>query len=226
MKHISHIILIFTSILWANDIVAQMPQRIPLTERVNIQMDSARTTQIIDGQWVAVGTNKTHTIQKDFGILFDGKPSYRFELKKEDNTLSGYSKGETKGRAELSYCYATHSDFSKLPDSVYQNAQKMKTVYHYGKGSCSQGASMSYTFSIFVPQSLSPNVSTIFAQWHGMPSRTLVSDPNGKIMRLSTEEFLRLDSLMIFKKTSDTIKSKGLTRKGKQYIKPDSPMVG
>lgn len=92
MKHISHIILIFTSILWANDIVAQMPQRIPLTERVNIQMDSARTTQIIDGQWVAVGTNKTHTIQKDFGILFDGKPSYRFELKKEDNTLSGYSK--------------------------------------------------------------------------------------------------------------------------------------
>lgn len=223
MKHISHIILILTSILWANDIVAQMPQRIPLTERVNIQMDSARTTQIIDGQWVSVGTNKTHTIQKDFGILFDGKPSYRFELKKEDNTLSGYSKGETKGRAELSYCYATHSDFSKLPDSVYQNEQKMKTVYHYGKGSCSQGASMSYTFSIFVPQSLSPNISTIFAQWHGMPSRTLVSDPNGKIMRLSTEEFLRLDSLMIFKKNIGYHKIKRTNKKGKTIYQAGQP---
>ena len=71
----------------------------PLTERVNVQADSARINQIIDGCWVAVGTNKPHAIQRDFTNLFDGKPSYRFELKTEDNTLEGYSKGETKGRA-------------------------------------------------------------------------------------------------------------------------------
>ena len=49
----------------------------PLTERVNVQADSARINQIIDGCWVAVGTNKPHAIQRDFTNLFDGKPSYR-----------------------------------------------------------------------------------------------------------------------------------------------------
>ena len=66
----------------------------PLTERVNVQADSARINQIIDGCWVAVGTNKPHAIQRDFTNLFDGKPSYRFELKTEDNSLDGYAKGD------------------------------------------------------------------------------------------------------------------------------------
>ena len=57
---------------------------VPLTERVNVQADSARINQIIDGCWVAVGTNKPHAIQRDFTNLFDGKPSYRFELKTEE----------------------------------------------------------------------------------------------------------------------------------------------
>ena len=78
----------------------------------------------------------------------------------------------------------------------------MKTVYHYGKGSCPQGSSMSYTFSVYIPHTLDKNVSTIFAQWHGMPSRTLVSDPDGKVMRLSTKEFLELERRMIFKKNT------------------------
>ena len=70
---------------------------VPLTKRVNVQADTARLDQIIDGCWVAVGTNKKHAIQRDFTRLFAGKPSYRFELRKEDNTLEGYGKGETKG---------------------------------------------------------------------------------------------------------------------------------
>ena len=131
---------------------------------------------------------------------FQGQPSYRFELKQDDNTLEGYSKGETKGRAELCYCYAVSDDFKNYPADEYPNAQKMKTVYHYGKGSCPQGSSMSYTFSVYIPHTLDKNVSTIFAQWHGMPSRTLVSDPDGKVMRLSTKEFLELERRMIFKK--------------------------
>ena len=31
---------------------------VPLTERVNVQSDSARINQIIDGCWVAVGSKK------------------------------------------------------------------------------------------------------------------------------------------------------------------------
>ena len=69
---------------------------VPLTERVNVQADSARVNQIIDDCWVAVGTKKPHAIQRDFTRMFNGKPSYRFELKEDDNTLSGYAKGETK----------------------------------------------------------------------------------------------------------------------------------
>ena len=37
-------------------------------------------------------------------------------------------KGETKGRAEFSYCYATSDDFRGLPADVYQKAQITKTA--------------------------------------------------------------------------------------------------
>lgn len=184
----------------ATMLTAQNAKTVPLTERVNVQADSARTHQIIDGRWVAVGTNKPHSIQRDYSILFKGEPTYRFELKAEDNTLEGYAQGETKGRAELSYCYATTHDFKGNKESAYQDAQKTKTVYHYGKGICPQGASQDYEFSVYIPSTLDSNVSTIFAQWHGMPDRTLVSTPDGKVKKLTTEEFLKLYDRMVFKK--------------------------
>lgn len=192
----SFCLLILSSTL----LTAQTGKLVPLTERVNVQGDSARTSQIIDGCWVAVGTNKTHAIQRDYTVPFKGKPSYRFELQTGDNTLEGYGEGETKGRAEFSYCYATTNDFKGQPKSVYTQAQVMKTVYHHGKGICPQGASRDYQFSIYVPSALDANVSTIFAQWHGMPDRTLVSTPEGEVKKLSVEEFLALSERMTFKK--------------------------
>lgn len=188
------------ALLYLSSFGALYAQTVPLKERVNVQADSARISQIIDSRWVAVGTDKPYTIQLDYSCLFQGNPSYRFELKEGDNTLEGYSKGETKGRAELCYCYAVSEDFRGLPGDEYSKAQRMKTVYHYGKGSCPQGSSMSYTFSIYVPHTLDRDVSTIFAQWHGMPSRTLVSSPDGTVMRLSADEFLEIEKRMIFKK--------------------------
>lgn len=172
----------------------------PLTERVNVQGDTARTCQIIDNEWVAVGTNKPHAIQRDYTLTYKGKPSFRFELKEADNTLEGYAPGETKGRAELSYCYATTHDFSRYPAETFIHAQKAKTVYHYGKGYCGQGTSRSYEFSVYVPSQLDKSVSTIFAQWHGMPDRRLVSTPQGEVKMLTMEEFLELENRMVFKK--------------------------
>ena len=49
---------------------------VPLTERVNVQADSARVNQIIDDCWVAVGTKKPHAIQRDFTRML----IYRFSL--------------------------------------------------------------------------------------------------------------------------------------------------
>lgn len=187
---------------------------VPLTERVNVQADSARANQIIDGCWVAVGTNKPHAIQRDYTHLFDGKPSYRFELKTEDNTLEGYAKGETKGRAEFSYCYATSDDFKGLPADVYQKAQITKTVYHHGKGACPQGSSRDYEFSVYIPSSLDSNVSTIFAQWHGMPDRTLVQTPQGEVKKLTIDEFVELEKTTFFKKNAGHEKVAKLDKQG------------
>lgn len=200
--------------------------RIPIMERVNIQSDSARLNQVVDGEWVCVGLKKDYAIQYDYDIKFDGKPSYRFELKKDDNTLSGYSEGSTKGRAEMAYCYALSSDFEgSIPDE-YEKSSRMKTVYHRGKGSCAQGSCMKYRFSIYVPTDLSSNVSTIFAQWHGMPSRTLVSDPNGNVMQLSDNEFLKLESRMIFKKDVAYDKITTKDSKGRVIYKKDKKPNG
>lgn len=206
-------------------LTAQNAKLIPLTERVNVQADSARINQVIDGCWVAVGTDKPHSIQRDYTIPFNGKPSYRFELKTEDNTLEGYAKGETKGRAEFSYCYATSADFKGQPASVYENAQKTKTVYHHGKGICPQGASRDYEFSVYIPSTLNGDVSTIFAQWHGMPDRTLVSTPDGEVKKLTTEEFLELYDRMIFKKNAAHDKVPVLDKQGNPKKDKDGNVV-
>lgn len=188
---------------------------VPLTERVNVQSDSARVKQIIDNYWVAVGTNKPHAIQQDYTRMFDGKPSYRFELRTEDNTLEGYAEGETKGRAEFSYCYATSADFQGLPVDDYRKAQITKTVYHHGKGICPQGASRDYEFSVYVPSSLDSNVSTIFAQWHGMPDRTLVQTPQGEVKKLTVDEFVELEKTTFFKKNAGHEKLPKLDKEGR-----------
>lgn len=223
MRTIALITLCLLPLTAVSPVRAQSDNLTPLKERVNVQADSARANQIIDDRWVAVGTNKPHTIQLDYSRPFGNKPSYRFELKQEDNTLEGYAKGETKGRAELCYCYAVANDFRNYPANEYSNAQKMKTVYHYGKGSCPQGSSMSYTFSVYIPRALDKDVSTIFAQWHGMPSRTLVSDPNGKVMKLSVEEFLELEKKMIFKKNIAHDKIARINAKGDTVYKAGNP---
>ena len=187
---------------------------VPLTERVNVQADSARVNQIIDGCWVAVGSKKSHAIQRDFTRMFNGKPSYRFELKEDDNTLSGYAKGETKGRAEFSYCYATSDDFKGKPADIYKKAQIMKTVYHHGKGACPQGSSRDYEFSVYIPSTLGSDVSTIFAQWHGMPDRTLVQTPQGEVKTLTVDEFIELEKTTIFKKNVGHEKKVKLDKQG------------
>lgn len=191
----------------------------PLRTRVNVQADSAKKTNIIDGAWVAVGINRPYAIQKDTKLSFEGKPSYRFELGAEDNSLQGYEEGSTKGRAELCYCYATADDYKNLPLGTYATDQVLKLVYNRGKGQCEQGSKWTYRFSVYIPSSLSADVNTIFAQWHGMPSRTLVQDPSGKIMQLTPQEFVALSDSMVFEKDLGHEKIVGVDKKGKQIFK-------
>jgi len=206
------------ALLLAASAGAQEQRLEPILPRVNVQADSARMDQVIDGEWVAVGTKKSHAIQRDYTRPYKGEPSFRFELRTDDNTLAGYAPGETKGRAELSYCYAVSADFAGLPASDYEAAQRMKTVYHHGKGITPQGASREYRFAFYAPDDLSPDVCTIFAQWHGMPDRTLVQTPEGEVKRLSPAEFLELESRMVFKKEKGYDKLEGVDGKGRPRV--------
>lgn len=166
--------------------------------RVNVQAEYATPDRIINNEWVAVGISTSYALQIDSRNKYKGMPSYRFELREKDNSLEGYNDGETKGRSELSFCYATSEDFSGLPEDTYSRAQRMKIVYHYGKGACAQGSSWRYRFAIYVPDSIKKDVNTIFAQWHGMPNRTLATNPEGKVVQLTEDEFLELESKTIF----------------------------
>lgn len=179
---------------------AQEQTVVPLTQRVSPQDEFAAPSSIIDGEWVAVGTRAEHAIAKDYSLPFDGKPSYRFELKSDDNTLEGYAKGETKGRAELAYCYAVAEDVKHLSAEQIADMITAKKVYHYGKGSCEQGSTRYYRFSVYIPSSLPSNVNTIFAQWHGMPDRTLLQTPDGTIKKVTDAEFSKIAAHVIFKK--------------------------
>ena len=209
----------FLALLTSLAAFAQNGKLKSLNTRVNVQADSAKKTDILDNEWVGVGINRPYSIQKDAGLLFQGKPSYRFELQQEDNSLEGYEEGSTKGRAELCYCYATADDYKKLPAGTYKTDQVLKLVYNRGKGQCLQGSKWEYTFSIYVPSSLSEEVNTIFAQWHGMPSRTLVEDPSGKTMQLTPEQFVALNDSMIFTKDLGHEKITTINKNGKQVFK-------
>ncbi|MRJ07936.1 heparitin sulfate lyase [Ornithobacterium rhinotracheale] len=168
----------------------------PFTERVNIQTECASPHQILNKEWVAIGINHPYNLMIDSTLLWQGKPSFRFELGAEDNTLSGYQAGTTKGRIELSHCFAQKSDFKRFSDSVSES----KSVYFYGQTIYPQGSSGKFEFSIFLPSDFPNDASCIFAQWHGMPFSRLVKFPNGEVQQLSAQEFSALLSQMIFKK--------------------------
>ena len=191
-------------------------QLILFRPRVDIQSEYATADKILDGKWVAVGLGKRdYTPCVDTKRLYHGEHSYRFELRgAEDNKLPGYS-GGSKGRTELSWCYATDKDFDWRYPGPYERAQLAKTVYFHGKGHCPQGASMQYRFAIFVPDDLSPEASGIFAQWHGMPSRTLARKPDGEIIEMTEEEFVKLSETMVIDQDKGYEK-KADGRKGKE----------
>mgnify|MGYP000761286854 FL=1 len=57
-------------------------------------------------------------------------------------------------------------------------------------------------------------MSTIFAQWHGMPDRTLVQTPEGEVKKLTVDEFIELDKTTIFKKNTGYEKVAKLDKQG------------
>lgn len=177
---------------------SQLQQWQPLQTRVDIQTDTVTAGQIIDGQWVAVGLQREYAISRNIGLLPHKVAAYRFELREEDNILEGLYPGEKVARAELSYCYGVSSDYSSRDE--YLAARRRRTVHYLGKGACSQASHMKYSFKIFVPSTMNANACVIFAQWHSMPTRTVIADTNGRFYYPGDREFDLAERRMLFKK--------------------------
>lgn len=170
----------------------------PIKERVDIQTQTADSWQVIDNRWVAVGLAKEYMIQQDTTWLPYGEKVYRFELRKGDNMLGGFYPGEKVARAELSYCYASSQDYK---DSVsFQDACHRKMVHYAGKGICNQGERRTYIFRIFIPKEMNPDADVIFAQWHGMPTRTLLADTHGRYYRPGDAGYDDAEKRIVFRK--------------------------
>ena len=139
-----------------------------------------------------------YAIGRDTTLLPLGEPAYRFELRSGDNTIEGLFPGQKVARAELSYCYAVASDYKN--ETSFEQARRRKTVHYSGKGACSQGAHMEYVFRILVPGSMEPDADVIFAQWHGMPTRTLIADTEGNYLRPGVHGFADAEKNIVFRK--------------------------
>lgn len=170
----------------------------PIKTRVNVQDETASSLQVIDGEWVAVGLEKSYAISRDTTLLPSGKVAYRFELRSGDNTIEGLYPGQKVARAELSYCYAVAEDYKSVIS--LQQAQRRKAVHYVGKGSCKQGAHKAHTFRVFIPDSMSSAANVIFAQWHSMPTRTLLADSIGNYLRPNEVGFADAEKRIVFKK--------------------------
>ena len=59
---------------------------------------------------------------------------------------------------------------------------------------------MNYSFKIFVPSTMNANACVIFAQWHSMPTRTVIADTNRRFYYPGDREFDLAERRMVFKK--------------------------
>lgn len=155
-----------------------------ITHRVNVRKHLAQESQIVDGQWVPVGINRPYAISRDT-LMCDGKIAYRFELREGDNLIDGLKEGEKVSRAELTYCYATPSDYKS--DARLKQMKIWQTVHYDGKGIISQGSETGHSFKLYIPDDMSNSADVIFAQWHSMPTRTALEDPSGNYHNLESK---------------------------------------
>ncbi len=170
--------------------------KVSLPNRISPQSEFAEAADIILDEWIAIGHEYDYSIMLDYTKPFGGKPSLYFEMTDDPTT----EKDETEGRCEVSYNFTTEDEFyaSDVADS-YEECQVMKTVDHYGGDVIPRDMVTYHRFSVNMPEELDlANLKTIFAQWHGMPDRTLVRNPEGEEWIATTEEFMELCDTMVF----------------------------
>ncbi|OLQ72887.1 hypothetical protein BIT28_06800 [Photobacterium proteolyticum] len=151
-----------------------------ITNRFNVQTEVVHSEQIIEGNMVPVGSlaDGYHVFRDNYNT-YNGHPSYLFRMK-----------DDRKNRIEFSSLFTTDNDIKHLSLSERNNHIKAKSLYHYGKGKVSKSRqTWIYTYGLWLPSSLNEESKGIISQWHGIPDRTTIRTPTGKIVEYTLNQF-------------------------------------
>jgi len=151
-----------------------------ITNRFNVQTEVVNSEQIIDDKMIPVGSiGGGYHVFRDYENTYKGKPSYLFVMK-----------DDMKNRVEFSALFTIDKDISHLSSSQQSDNVKAKSLYHYGKGKVSKSRkTWIYSYGIWLPSSLNEESKGIISQWHGIPDRTTILTPAGKIIEYSLGDF-------------------------------------
>ncbi len=152
---------------------------VEIKQRYNIQTGIRAGDQLIDNMLPVGSQGEGYQIYKDLHNLYKGKPSYRFTM--QDNQ---------KTRVELSALFVTDKDIAALSPKQVEELINAKSLYHYGQGkSTRNGDTWVYKYGLLLPKETNSQSQGIISQWHGIPDRTSVLSPDGKITNYSLSEF-------------------------------------
>jgi heparin lyase len=162
----------------------------PLPFRNSAQRDIVPPENIVDGLWCIVGTREQGggQVLRDTDHPYEGQPVYHFS-----------AASHSVKRVEFSQMFGSVKNLAGLSAGTVSNAVAFGCAYLNAEEG-QYGDTVTYEWATRFPKPLGPDSRAIFAQWHGRPDCTLVSD--GKTVRhLSPVEFAALLKTVKFDET-------------------------
>ena len=152
---------------------------VEVRERYNIQLDVVEETELLAGKMLPVGTKKPgYHIWVDRENLYNNQASYHF-----------YMKDGNAERVEMSTIYTTKEDIKHLNRRELKEHTAAKSIYHFGTGMVPRGETWIYEYGLWLPSSMDDSTQGIISQWHGIPDRTSILTPKGKVITYSLRDF-------------------------------------
>lgn len=157
-----------------------------ITWRLKAESEVATPDQIVDGQFVPIGSREPHTaITEDSKNTHLGRPVYHFSCDGQAN------------RIELTTAFASADNLKGYTDKQI----KLLTDIHDGYINSlhgNYGDTMVYDWYTKFPDAPSADKGGIFAQWHARPDRTTMINANGQVQTLTLDQMGAVLDTMYF----------------------------
>lgn len=178
-------LLFFGFVCFGEENPYKKPEQREILSRLKVQTDIAKPSDIIDGQFVAIGAKSPKaTITRS---IENKQVIYRFATDERVN------------RIEFNTCFATEADVKNLSTDEIAILKTTKSIYHFCQHG-DYGDTVTYRWQTRFPEQMRTGKGGIFAQIHGRPDRTLVKTPQGMLKHLSNEDFITLLANTEFRK--------------------------